>query len=359
MNQSSFHINPYLEFLGRARQCYREAGEDAAFPRAVEVAALKAEEMLPFFRRQGLEGLWAFYYGIQFGENPLSRGCRMGALRAAMVQQSCATLVSQHFTAMGIRHLFLKGVVSDLKWWGGVGLRGAGDCDVLVEPNKEEEVLSVLDDLGFKVSSAWELKKASRGIGHDTEFCRSNPGEPYVLDVHWGRVGGRSMPRVGTEAWFDRASFVDCDGFELPCLGPEDMLGFMTVNLANSRFSGLVRLALDAMCWFEDHSERLEAVASEYRSCGYEWSLWALLELMTDVWGTESIGSPVLAEIQPLLGVRSLIRRTRDGQFEKPDKRTNLERKVLGRWVLSQKLGWPCVFFPEYAYLRWLKGKAQ
>ncbi|MFZ9889603.1 MAG: nucleotidyltransferase family protein, partial [Myxococcota bacterium] len=211
------------------------------------------------------------------------------------------------FERLGCRAVFLKGVVTEALYFGGSGLRGARDLDVIIAKSQVSVADAALRTLGY-----WRHIERRRRISESAKparlyIHRDRVGYPDV-DLHVGLLKTPPYPDCGVEAlaraqWYE-TSYGSFYGFTR-----EDMLAYAAGNLAGSKFfSGRWKLALDATAILVEDRVDLQQVVERTRRWGVAWALWGLLRLVEerlDVF----VPATILKAIEPSRRARVVIER--------------------------------------------------
>jgi hypothetical protein len=157
---------------------------------------------------------------------------------ASMLITQSASL-SRALTDAHIDHLIYKGAALGALQ-GGVSSRGAGDVDVLVEPENLPRVDRVLHDLGYRLAqqmppldhrASWKFLTA---IDREVAYT----GRPLGVDVHWRISPPRHLFATPREL-FPRATTVEVGGVEVPTPAAGDALAMACFHAYYDRFSQL------------------------------------------------------------------------------------------------------------------------
>lgn len=207
-----------------------------------------------------------------------------GRARAAWFH-AAAREVSGRLDRAGLRHVFFKGVVSDALFFGGRGLRGTSDVDVLV------------DDLDAAAAALGDLT-----TGEAVEAGRPRLGLLRTARTLPATVFGQRVFIDLQGSWF-RAPLVDDtagvlaravrQGRELPRPALEDAMAYAGGNLVMDRFSGRLKLAVDvAMALGLGLPCDWGVVVQRARAWRCGGALWALLD-----WTTRHLGAAVPLDV--------------------------------------------------------------
>lgn len=171
----------------------------------------------------------------------------LGALHDQVLREA-AKMISAAFTAAGVRHLFVKGIVF-LEELYPPGARELADIDAYVDRDAAPLARATLASLGFRV----EADDPARGVsplrpGVTLARAGTSEVESAVVDLHWGVEPVTALlPREGTPlpaAVWERAT---TKGLRAPC--PGDHAALLVHHLVHHDFLHLVSLVDLAALW--------------------------------------------------------------------------------------------------------------
>lgn len=226
---------------------------------------------LALARRWGLGGLastGAAACGFDDGVTR-DRETRAAGLRKSMVSRANANRVSALLHDAGVAHVFFKGVASDEVLFGGRGLRGGTDIDVLVSDLEEAQRALA----GIAIGAASEARRPRlRSIKRTRTIPVMLMGARAVLDVH-GAWLITPMFVDDTPAILSRAVRV---AGALPRPAFEDYAAYIGGNLVQDGFSGRLRLAVDLAMLATSQALDWGVVVERARRSRVGGALWAL-----------------------------------------------------------------------------------
>jgi len=147
----------------------------------------------------------------------------------------------------GIRALSLKGSVLARELYGDVGLRSAGDIDILVAPEQLPAAVEVVRTMGW-THDAPASRPAPLPVLHETLVHPSLPRVELHWRVHWyeAQFAADALARAQRPA-----------PHEPLVMTPADGLAALTLFYARDGFTGL-RMPADTAAWWDAHCDGLE-----------------------------------------------------------------------------------------------------
>ena len=158
---------------------------------------------------------------------------RMMYLRGAarnLVLNGQVSSLGQAFEKAKLPVLFVKGAILASAVYADPALRPMGDIDIVVRPDREDEVLRVLDDMGYVPTEVESFGSFTRKTVHARAFHRpSRTG--LSLELHHDLVGGAL--KTSTEAgWFwEHTTMVTVESRPTLTLNPEATLAHLCAHL--------------------------------------------------------------------------------------------------------------------------------
>jgi hypothetical protein len=270
------------------------------------------------------------------------------SLRRALLLEHDRMSVSRALTSMGVDHLFFKGALSDPIWWGGRGMRGASDLDVLVTPSAEEESILALKGLGYRrVRTSTHL--ATEDASKERLFYHADLRSHFPVDLHLGLLNSPPY-RDPTDQVFQRAFIYEAATGTIRGPSREDLLLLAAGNLGQSCFPERYKLAVDTACLLTREKLNLEMVLDRAAQWHVSMPLWGLLRLVQ-----ERLNIPLperfLDEIAPVHLLRRIIERVA-GVRSSPWHPGRGIKHVLASWPLSGRTFWPIIATWQWACLR-------
>jgi hypothetical protein len=252
-----------------------------------------------------------------------------GARGRAVLLQSTRLDVSDQLKRRGIPHVFFKGALTDPLWWGGRGLRGGLDVDVLVSPRDFKGAREALVSGGFH-----EEIPAGHPVTTRVSKERTLVRGPAAVDLHRRLLNSPPFHDDPDGVLRRAVEHATASGAIWgPCL--EDVLVLSAGNLAGDRFLPRVKLGLDAWAAVIGGAD-VGVAAERARTWGCAWSFWALAALLQGRLNAPSMVSnapPPPRWLQPWLrhlAVQAPLR------IPGP-----LPQLLFQAWPLSERLGWP------------------
>ena len=107
------------------------------------------------------------------------------AVRRALLLEHDRVLIREAFAAQGIEMLFFKGALCDPLWWGGQGMRGATDIDVLIPRSSEDAATSILINIGYERRRI-RTHPATEDAAKERLFHHPDSQSRFPVDLHLG-----------------------------------------------------------------------------------------------------------------------------------------------------------------------------
>lgn len=325
--------------LGSGTRAEQVEFDAAAIRNVLECAG---KEFLDLMVARGLQSLGAAGDAIDLDARTKQ------ALRRALLLEHDRIAIGKALAAKGVEHLFLKGALSDALWWGGQGMRGASDVDILISRSAEAETAHALIELGYE-RTVVATHLATEDASKERLFHHSDPRSHFPVDLHLGLLND--------PPYFDPAVqvFQRAVAYETPTgviYGPsrEDMLLLAAGNLGQSCFPERYKLVVDAACLLMRDKPDLEIVAARAAQWGVATPLWGLLRLVEERLSVEVPGW-LVERLAPLHPIRSFVERVA-GVKKAPWHPGSGIKQVLAGWPLSGHPFWPLIATWQWARLR-------
>jgi hypothetical protein len=174
----------------------------------------------------------------------------------------------------GIPALALKGSVLARELYGDVGVRTAGDIDILVAPGHLSGAVEVVARMGWAHHAA-SARAASLPVLHETLTHSSLPRVELHWRVHWYET------RFATDAL---ARAQRSGPHEPLVMTPADGLAALTLFYARDGFTGL-RMPADAAAWCDARCQGLDVDGAVAATTGSYPELAAALRVGTELLG--------------------------------------------------------------------------
>jgi hypothetical protein len=306
------------------------------------VLALAFKENLDALVARGLQDLGAEANALGLESR------RNRALRRALLLERDRSAVNQEFQARGIDHLFFKGVLTDSLWWGGEGLRGTADIDILVPSSAEAVATAALEKIGYK-RMLFPGHLATDDASKERLFVSEDRQAHFAVDLHLALLNQPPYRDFSAQV-FQRA--VNHETAAGPMVGPccEDMLVHAAGNLGQSCFAVRFKLALDAACIILRESPNLDTVLTQARWCGVTTPLWGLLRLIEERLHVP-VPSHFLNQLTPAAPLRRVVERVA-GVDAAPLHPRHTAGRILACWPMSGRAFWPAKAILRWAQLR-------
>lgn len=270
------------------------------------------------------------------------------ALRRALILDRDRIRIGDALTAKGIQWLFFKGVLCDALWWGGQGMRGATDIDILIPRSVENEATAILMDLGYERRRS-PTHPATEDAAKERLFHHPDSFSHFPVDLHLGLLNDPPYLDPAEQVFQRAVVYKTAVG---PIRGPsrEDTLLLAAGNLGQSCFAERYKLALDAACLFLHESLDLDVVITRAVQWHVTIPLWGLLRLIEERLRV-SIPEWLLNRVAPPLPLRGMVERVA-GVRTLPWHPESGSGLILAGWPLSGRIFWPLIAAWRWARLR-------
>ncbi len=307
-----------------------------------DALARAGKEFLDLMAARGLQRLGA-------SETETSLETRMErSLRRALILEHDRISVSGALEAHGIDHLFLKGALSDPLWWGGQGMRGASDIDILIGRAAEEESALILRDLGYERKRSL-THPATEDASKERLFQHGDIRSHFPVDLHIGLLNDPPYFDPADEV-FERAVVYETSVGRMRGPSREDMLLLGAGNLGQSSFAERGKLVVDAACLLSREKPDLEVVASRAAQWRVTAPLWGLLRLV-EVRLHVPVPDWLLDRLAPMRPLKAIIERV-VGVHRSPWHPEGGIKLILAGWPLTGYVFWPLIASWHWARLR-------
>lgn len=247
--------------------------------------------------------------------------------------------------AHGVRHAYLKGTLSDARFWRGAGVRGVTDIDLLVTPADERGADEALEAVGLR--RPVRVGVVTDAATQERLYVGSVGGHPLNVDLHVGVCRDPPYRDPGPDI-VERRVVYDTPLGRVPGPTPEDALLQATLNLATAKFfSGRLKLLLDAACWLSFEDVDVETFAARAREANAGWAAWALLSLVEERFVVD-IPRSAWRALAPSETQQVLARRLA-GVACVPRVPTSRAARVLVEWPLIDRPLWPAELLVRWA----------
>jgi hypothetical protein len=212
--------------------------------------------------------------------SPVLRSLKQASLRTLtrnMLLTEHFRQIVQRFTEMEISVIALKGILL-MEWlYGNINLRQSSDLDLLVQPEKAQTALAVLEEMGYQASGfkLSDFVKENTSIVHFTPMIKNG----VSVEIHI-RVHSEAEPfHLDMQRMWANALPIQLHGTTALGFSPEDMLLHLCIHLdkhfrsGQFQFTGLYDVVNmlnhkgDVLNWeqFEQHCLQDDAVEATYK----------------------------------------------------------------------------------------------
>lgn len=142
----------------------------------------------------------------------------------------------------GIEALAFKGPVLAQLAYGDLGLRPAGDLDILIHPKDFQRAAEILGELAYKMEPQLTRAQEQSQFRYDCEIPFVHEDAFSVVDLHWG-ISPKTFPlTLTTDDFFTNRKTVCLAGHSIETFGDEDSAFYLSVHLAKHYFLRLERI---------------------------------------------------------------------------------------------------------------------
>lgn len=151
--------------------------------------------------------------------------------------------VLELFNAEGIRALTFKGPVLGELVYGDVGLRQAGDLDILIPKEDFHRAKNLLQSNRYLMSPQLTTAQQKSHLGFHCEIQFCNQDQFSVVDLHWGLTPKTFPFFMGFEDLWTRRKTIRLAGHAIETFCNEDLLLYLCVHGAKHYWSRLEWIA--------------------------------------------------------------------------------------------------------------------
>jgi hypothetical protein len=156
-----------------------------------------------FLERSANHGLQALLYSLQGQQNSergwpafVLRACRNQAIAQAIWETRHRNLLDRtlaQLSDVGVQAILFKGTALAYEIYSAPFLRQRSDTDLMVPPQKRDQVGLVLQRSGFKLEPS-----ISEIVEHQASYSwvGSAPGMAHTLDLHWGIINSQFLSNL-------------------------------------------------------------------------------------------------------------------------------------------------------------------
>ncbi len=160
------------------------------------------------------------------------------------------------FTLHNIKHVFIKGVLTSLKYVGEIPKRIYADCDVLVQRDDYLKIKEVFTLLGYRylnIEHSFVSKKPPQSKP-EINFIKKIRGLPIVFDVHFEPVflmlqlGGMNLlyPKLQSLGchFIEKGKDVNIKGFNYSVCSVSDQILYLALHIFHHNYTDIIRYQL-------------------------------------------------------------------------------------------------------------------
>jgi hypothetical protein len=254
----------------------RRLGQDEAALLAASADADRLGRLLGHLRLTGLVGGRLMALGVAVDPRLEERihEWTVGARELGRTHELTTLAILGELERKGVRALALKGSVLAREIYGDVGVRSAGDIDILVAPDDLAHAVEVVQRMGW-AHQAVASRAAPLPVLHETLTHPSLPRVELHWRVHWyeTRFSADALARAQRSA-----------PHEPLVMRPGDGLAALILFYTRDGFAGL-RIPADAAGWWDAHGDGLNIDCVTEESALRYPQLGAPLRLGTELLG--------------------------------------------------------------------------
>ena len=181
----------------------------------------------------------------------------------------------------------LKGIYLVENVYHSVGLRTFCDLDLMVPKNKLNTTIDCLEDLGFNLTTYFNLKDINRDIKHVPPMVHPNG---LVVEIHWTILEEDEPFTIDTEGLWTRAIPAQIAGVDILALGYEDLILHLCVHMSyQHHLQAGLRNLYDIYAVIKKHPDHID---------------WDLLVNIAKSWGAERVAWISFKLLEDLLGLK-------------------------------------------------------
>lgn len=310
----------------------RSQARDAAIRAAAE-PAVDWGAFLRIARRQRVEGLVSDGLRSAGIEVPPDVVAQLGAEAQAIARQNlrfAAEAARIERALADLPHLFVKGVTLDMIAYRSLGLKRARDIDLLIDPERIEQVCQAVEGLGYtRIQPGPELDQDGfrLWILHCKETIWRHPGNGTVLEVHTGLVDNPAL-LPGIHAGSPGQMVEVGPGIRLPTLRDEELFAYLCVHGATHAWSRMKWIADVAALLAGREPDAVERLYRRSLTLGVGRCSAQALLLCAQLFGT-ILPPRLAAELQRDRATALLVRAALHAMAG-PNRETELDDTVLG-----------------------------
>lgn len=175
----------------------------------------------------------------------------------------------------------LKGIFLVENVYHSIGLRTFCDLDLMVPKNKLHSTIQCLEDLGFQLSTYFNLRDINRDIKHVPPMAHTNG---LFVEIHWTILEEDEPFTIDTEGLWQRAMPAQIAGADVFALGYEDLILHLCTHMAyQHHLQAGLRNLYDIYAVIKKHPDDIDwdllvEIAKSWRAERVIWISFKLLE---------------------------------------------------------------------------------
>lgn len=188
--------------------------------------------------------------------------------------------------AQGIEVIVLKGLYLIEHVYPAIGLRTFGDLDLMVRKERLADALKVMQGLGYKLSTWYDVGEQNTDIKHLPPLQKA---DGPTVEVHWTILEEDEPFTIDVEKLWQRATPISAAGVEVLALGLEDLILHLSLHFTyQHRLRAGLRSLYDIAAVLQQNEgkidwQQLVRTAREWGAQRVTWLTFRLLDELTGV----------------------------------------------------------------------------
>ncbi len=158
-----------------------------------------------------------------------------------LVRELLSTL--SRFQSHGLKALTFKGPVLGAMVYGDLGLRSAGDLDILIERRDFVRAKDILQSAGYQMEPQLSQSQQTAHLSFHCEIQFFQEHQVSVIDLHWELTPQNFPTNLDPLGVFSRSKKISLGGKDVATFGNEDLLLYLCMHGAKHYWSRLEWIA--------------------------------------------------------------------------------------------------------------------
>ena len=273
-----------------------------------DIQALKSrdwEELLFEVDKQGVKLILSDHLRRQ-GLSEFVPDAILEGLRAANLLTTASNVRILHhaggilkaFKKQNLNVIGLKGLYLVESIYQHIGSRNIGDLDLLIRKKDLQRALHIMQKLGYKLSTWYDVKAPNKDIKHVPPMFKTSA--PPV-ELHWTILEEDEPFTIDTKGLWERALPATIAGVDMLALSPEDLILHLCLHLTyQHHFNIGLRSLVDVATVLHHFNGQVDwqKLADIAQGWGATRVLWLSMILVGDILGID-LPSNLLMQIEP------------------------------------------------------------